>query len=139
VTQREQIQRDLRDSEMRYRALYKKTPVMMQSIDPEGRILSVSEAWLAALGYERSEVIWGPLMRDWLLTCLAYRDRSTGERELPEIHDRAACGRRETEDTEAGSHKRTAAPGIGAPGERDRHERIEGRESDPREQAELPV
>jgi diguanylate cyclase (GGDEF)-like protein/PAS domain S-box-containing protein len=33
------------------------TPAMLHSIDREGRLISVSDAWLAKLGYERSEVI----------------------------------------------------------------------------------
>ena len=35
----------------------KVTPAMLHSIDREGRLISVSDAWLAKLGYERSEVI----------------------------------------------------------------------------------
>lgn len=35
----------------------KVTPAMLHSIDREGRLISVSDAWLAKLGYERDEVI----------------------------------------------------------------------------------
>jgi diguanylate cyclase (GGDEF)-like protein/PAS domain S-box-containing protein len=48
---------ELRESEERYRMLYQKTPVMMHSIDPQGRILSVNERWLQVLGYTREQVI----------------------------------------------------------------------------------
>ncbi|MDB6109568.1 MAG: hypothetical protein JWR69_1318 [Pedosphaera sp.] len=44
-------------SEERYRSLYESTPVMMHSIDGNGRLLSVSNCWLEALGYTRAEVI----------------------------------------------------------------------------------
>jgi two-component system, cell cycle sensor histidine kinase and response regulator CckA len=44
----------------KYRSLYRNTPVMMHSIDPSGRIVSVSELWLSSLGYEESEVIGRP-------------------------------------------------------------------------------
>lgn len=47
----------LQKNEARYRALYRHTPVMMHSIDNEGRLLHVSDHWLETLGYERDEVI----------------------------------------------------------------------------------
>lgn len=57
VTERHRAEAELRESEERYRSLYANTPVMMHSIDAEGRLISVSNAWLAALGYTRDEVI----------------------------------------------------------------------------------
>jgi diguanylate cyclase (GGDEF)-like protein/PAS domain S-box-containing protein len=36
------------------------TPAMLHSIDESGRIVSVSDAWLAKLGYERDEVLGRP-------------------------------------------------------------------------------
>ena len=45
------------DIEKRYRSLYMSTPAMMHSIDANGRILSTSDYWLEALGYDRDEVI----------------------------------------------------------------------------------
>jgi PAS domain S-box-containing protein len=47
----------LRESREKYRSLYVSTPAMMHSIDAEGRLLSVSDHWLSALGYRRGEVI----------------------------------------------------------------------------------
>ena len=47
----------LRESEQRYRSLYTRTPAMLHSIDPESRLLDVSDYWLEVLGYERHEVI----------------------------------------------------------------------------------
>ena len=47
----------LRRTEARYRSLYDRTPVMLHSIDVEGRLLSVSEFWLDKMGYRRDEVI----------------------------------------------------------------------------------
>lgn len=49
--------RELKQSEERYRRLYKNTPVMLHSIDREGRLLSVSNYWLEHLGYNRDETI----------------------------------------------------------------------------------
>ena len=36
------------------------TPAMLQSIDESGRLVSVSDAWLAKFGYERDEVLGRP-------------------------------------------------------------------------------
>lgn len=57
VTERRQAEEDLKESEARYKSLYNKTPVMLHSIDPQGRLISVSDYWLECLGYDRSEVI----------------------------------------------------------------------------------
>ena len=47
----------LRESREKYRSLYVSTPAMMHSIDAEGRLLSVSDHWLSALGYRHDEVL----------------------------------------------------------------------------------
>ncbi|MEZ4452969.1 MAG: PAS domain S-box protein [Nannocystaceae bacterium] len=57
VTARELAEEALRASEARYRALYQRTPAMMHSIDHEGRLVDVSDAWLERLGYAREEVV----------------------------------------------------------------------------------
>lgn len=57
ITARKKAEEDLRRSEERYRHLYKETPVMLHSIDHEGRLVSVSNYWLNTLGYERDEVL----------------------------------------------------------------------------------
>ncbi len=50
----------LRLSEEKYRTLYQRTPVMLHSIDAEGRLLSVSDRWLQRLGYSADEVLGRP-------------------------------------------------------------------------------
>jgi PAS domain S-box-containing protein len=55
----------LRESENRVRKLYESTPVMLQSIDPEGRLISVSDYWLEKHGYTREEVI-GRMSTDFM-------------------------------------------------------------------------
>lgn len=55
----------LAESELRVRRLYEATPAILHSIGPDGRILDVSDRWLALLGYERHEVI-GRLSSDFL-------------------------------------------------------------------------
>ncbi|MCF8050351.1 MAG: PAS domain S-box protein [Desulfobacterales bacterium] len=55
--QRRMAEKALRESETRYRSLYHHTPAMLHSIDPEGRLLSVSDYWVEIMGYERHEAI----------------------------------------------------------------------------------
>jgi diguanylate cyclase (GGDEF)-like protein/PAS domain S-box-containing protein len=47
-------------SEQRLRGLYESTPAMLHSIDPQGRLLTVTGHWLDTLGYTREEVIGRP-------------------------------------------------------------------------------
>jgi PAS domain S-box-containing protein len=46
----------LRESEERFRNLYRRTPLPLHSLDANGLLEHVSDAWLALLGYERAEV-----------------------------------------------------------------------------------
>ena len=48
---------ELEAREKRYRNLYRHTPVMMHSVDWNGRLVEVSNTWLDQLGYSREEVI----------------------------------------------------------------------------------
>jgi len=60
LTQRRQllaITARLAESEQRVRRLYEATPAILHSIGADGRLLHVSDRWLALLGYERDEVI----------------------------------------------------------------------------------
>lgn len=47
----------LAEGEKRFRTLYQNTPVMLHSIDPQGRLINVSNFWLQTLGYRREEVL----------------------------------------------------------------------------------
>jgi diguanylate cyclase (GGDEF)-like protein/PAS domain S-box-containing protein len=55
----------LRESEKRFRNLYEEAPLGYQSLDEEGRVIDVNQAWLAMLGYEKEEVI-GRCIGDFL-------------------------------------------------------------------------
>jgi PAS domain S-box-containing protein len=57
ITERVQIIEQLKKSEIRFRALFEKAPVMVHSIDKDGRLLMVSNCWLEKMGYSRKEVI----------------------------------------------------------------------------------
>ncbi|WP_018387269.1 MHYT domain-containing protein [Ancylobacter sp. FA202] len=50
-----------RESEERYRNLYRRTPLPLHSLGPDGCIAQVSDRWLSLLGYAREEVIGRPL------------------------------------------------------------------------------
>lgn len=53
----------LRESEVRNEMFFRSAPVMMHSIDSEGRLLAVSDRWLDKLGYQRAEVLGQPATR----------------------------------------------------------------------------
>lgn len=57
ITKRKKAEKELRLSEERYRHIYHKTPVMLHSIDTEGKIIRVSDHWVEELGYNREDVI----------------------------------------------------------------------------------
>lgn len=57
ISQRRRQQLALEAAQSRLQAMYETTPAMLHSIDAQGRILHVSDAWLACLGYRREEVI----------------------------------------------------------------------------------
>ena len=57
VTEQRKAEGQLRASEERHRRMYNETPVMLHSIDSQGRIVSVSDYWLKQTGYRRDEVI----------------------------------------------------------------------------------
>ncbi len=60
VTQRHEAELAIERSNRALRLLYEQTPAMLHSVDPEGRLLTVSDRWLAALGYERDDVLGRP-------------------------------------------------------------------------------
>ena len=51
--------------EQHYRDLYRATPAMLHTVDAQGRVIHVSDRWLAKLGYTREEVL-GRLITDFM-------------------------------------------------------------------------
>ena len=87
ITEQKRAVDKMRASEERYRRLYNETPVMLHSIDRQGRLLSVSDFWLEKLGYEREEVI-GRESSDFLTA----ESREKAENEfLPEFMRTGSC------------------------------------------------
>lgn len=56
VTERQDAIDALRESEERYRELYEQSPLGYQSLDEDGHVLTVNDAWTRALGYSAQEV-----------------------------------------------------------------------------------
>ncbi len=65
VTEKYQIQKQIKESEERYRALYNNAPLSYQSLDENGCFLDINPMWLKTLGYKRDEVI-GKCFGDFL-------------------------------------------------------------------------
>jgi PAS domain S-box-containing protein len=66
ITRRRKAEDDLRRSEEKFRLLFDKAPLGYQSLDENGIIREVNQAWLDILGYSRQEVI-GRWFGDFLL------------------------------------------------------------------------
>ena len=65
ITRRRVAEQELRRGEERYRRLYHKTPALLHSIDPQGRLMNISDFWAEAMGYDPQEVI-GHRLTDFL-------------------------------------------------------------------------
>ncbi len=58
---RHKMERAVRRNEAQFRQLFDDAPLPYHSLDTEGRLLAVNQAWLDALGYARDEVIGRPI------------------------------------------------------------------------------
>jgi len=66
IARRRKAEDDLRYSEEKFRLLFEKAPLGYQSLDEDGIIREVNQAWLDLLGYSRPEVI-GRWFGDFLM------------------------------------------------------------------------
>lgn len=57
ITEQKNKEIKLRESESRFRRLYERAPNGYQSLDGDGKIIEVNQAWLDNLGYQKEEVI----------------------------------------------------------------------------------
>lgn len=54
---RKREQKELQESEEKFRSLYEKAPMAYQSLDAEGRIITVNQAWLKTMDFSKEEVL----------------------------------------------------------------------------------
>ena len=89
VVKLRQVERNaaLEDAEERSRRLFEATPAMVHSSDAQGRLLAVSDTWLAKLGYARTEVIGKPSTNFLTQTSRDYAQRVV----LPEFFRTGRC------------------------------------------------
>jgi len=57
ISDRKRAEAALRESEANFRRIYEWLPLGYQSLDGDGRLLDVNDAWCRALGYRREDVI----------------------------------------------------------------------------------
>jgi PAS domain S-box-containing protein len=81
IAQRRHTEEGLRASESRYRLLYNRTPMALQSVDARARLIDVNDTWLELFEYAREEVI-GRLPADFMAPESAERYR---EQAFPEM------------------------------------------------------
>ena len=55
--ERERAEKGLREVTKRYGILFDSAPIMMHSIDRDGKLVRVNDSWLQRLGYKRDEVL----------------------------------------------------------------------------------
>ena len=67
ITPRKQARILLQEKEEQFRLLYERAPISYQSLDENGRLLTVNQAWLDELGYQQNEVI-GRWFGDFLIS-----------------------------------------------------------------------
>ncbi|MCW8826573.1 MAG: PAS domain S-box protein [Gammaproteobacteria bacterium] len=60
ITFERRAKQTLRESEDRFRKLFEKAPLAYHSLDNEGCILEVNQAWEELFGYERAQVLGNP-------------------------------------------------------------------------------
>ncbi len=65
VTERRRAEDALRESEARFRLLFDAAPLPYQSLDEDGALVAVNDAWLATFGYRRADVLAGPSPSSW--------------------------------------------------------------------------
>ncbi len=57
ITKRKQTEEALRDSERKFRLLFEEAPIAYQSLDEDGCLLDVNQAWLDLMGHSRQDVV----------------------------------------------------------------------------------
>jgi PAS domain S-box-containing protein len=87
ISQRKKAEEALRQSEERYRVIYHHTPAMLHSIDRKGRLVSVSDHWVEALGYNRKEAIGQKLTKFFSSASKHYAEKTV----MPQFFKTGFC------------------------------------------------
>ncbi|MGN7611533.1 hybrid sensor histidine kinase/response regulator [Magnetococcales bacterium HHB-1] len=66
ITERKRVEKQLKESERRFRNLYQNAPIPYQSLDRDGRLIAVNNAWMNTLGFTHSDQIEGRWFGDLL-------------------------------------------------------------------------
>lgn len=76
LTEQKLAEKELAESELRFRLLFDKAPLGYQSLDEDGCFIDLNQAWIDTLGYSREEVI-GKWFGDFLTPKFvdAFRER----------------------------------------------------------------
>jgi|WetSurMetagenome_2_1015567.scaffolds.fasta_scaffold01619_6 PAS domain S-box-containing protein len=84
---KETAEKELKESEERFKMLFERAPVGYQSLDENGNILEVNETWLEMMGYSKEEVI-GNWFGDFLIPeyTEAFRERFSLFKEWGKVH-----------------------------------------------------
>nr|CRH05972.1 putative hybrid histidine kinase with PAS domain and response regulator receiver domain [Candidatus Magnetococcus massalia] len=89
VTEAYEKEKQLRESEARFRNLYLNAPIPYQSLDSDGRLISVNNAWLNTLGFTQFEQAEGKWFGDLLPESYQklFQDRFPKFKERGETHN----------------------------------------------------
>ncbi|MFK5969034.1 MAG: two-component regulator propeller domain-containing protein [Candidatus Marithrix sp.] len=85
IEERKRTERALRVSEEKFRLLYEKAPLGYQSLDIEGRFITVNLVWLHMFGYEKEEVI-GRWFGDFVTNIGEFEDSFPFLKSKGEVH-----------------------------------------------------
>jgi diguanylate cyclase (GGDEF)-like protein/PAS domain S-box-containing protein len=85
VTERRRTEEALRESEARFRLLFDAAPLPYQSLDADGTLVAVNDAWLATFGYRRADVL-GRAFADFLTTAHVARAETSFARLMARGH-----------------------------------------------------
>jgi PAS domain S-box-containing protein len=88
ITDRRTAELSFRKTEKHYQVLFENSPLGYQSLDADGNIIEINQAWLMTLGYEREEVI-GHWFGDFLIPEMvdAFRERFPKFKADGEVHN----------------------------------------------------
>ncbi|MBN2065231.1 MAG: PAS domain-containing protein, partial [Candidatus Thermoplasmatota archaeon] len=57
ISKQKQVERELKQSEEKFKQLYEKAPIPYHTLSPKGEITNVSDKWCQILGYKKEEII----------------------------------------------------------------------------------